>query len=260
MPAALLTARGEGRYLVPITYENQCRACHPLYYDPAASQRSFAPDSPELIAHRLGPGEMRALLQGTYARRYLVDEDPRLLDKFVPPRPMPGKPILPEDDQARRLVEAKVGQAERHLRTICTKCHQLASDEPQLSAVLPAQIPQVWLKHAMFDHAAHRAVSCRECHAAAYPDAPESSETSEDVLIPGLENCRQCHGRRTKRAGQVTGGAQFDCVECHRYHAGDAPFHGTGTVVRDGREEFGIEAFLRGDPETSSPAGGTPAP
>ena len=90
--------------------------------------------------------------------------------------------------------------------------------------VEPTNVPQVWLTSARFDHAAHRALDCRACHANA-----DKSDRAGDVLLPGIKACAGCH-TSADRAGR--GGARHDCVECHRYHGGDDPLHGRGADIR----------------------------
>jgi hypothetical protein len=40
-----------------------------------------------------------------------------------------------------------------------------------------------------------------------------SSDATADILLPGIELCRNCHGSQ-----QTRGSARSDCVECHAYH------------------------------------------
>ena len=47
---------------------------------------------------------------------------------------------------------------------------------------------------------------CTECHAKA-----KTSRETADVLIPGIETCRDCH-----RPGADS--AESRCFECHVYH------------------------------------------
>ena len=49
-------------------------------------------------------------------------------------------------------------------------------------------MPDRWFAHGGFNHEKHRVVSCAECH----PKAKGSEKTS-DVLLPGVESCRNCH-------------------------------------------------------------------
>jgi hypothetical protein len=55
----------------------------------------------------------------------------------------------------------------------------------------------------------HQALNCQQCHPAA------QSRQTQDVLLPGIDNCRQCHAPGSP--------ARFDCIECHRYHPQESP-------------------------------------
>ena len=70
-------------------------------------------------------------------------------------------------------------------------------------------MPVRWMPHARFEHQAHGMMSCTACHARAL----ESRETS-DVLLPGIETCRQCH----QEQGAQKAVADGRCSECHGYH------------------------------------------
>ncbi len=67
--------------------------------------------------------------------------------------------------------------------------------------------------HANFTHAAHQTevTTCDSCHAAS------QSTAASDVLIPGIDNCRECHGsgfaRRNDRAQTPS-----TCIMCHAFH------------------------------------------
>src|SRR4029079_16979939 len=68
-----------------------------------------------------------------------------------------------------------LGRRDLATREITTKCMECHHSRPATGAsasnsmdVLPPTITQVWLRHARFDHRAHRHVECRNCHAAAY--------------------------------------------------------------------------------------------
>src|SRR5579862_21221 len=83
----------------------------------------------------------------------------------------------------------------------CEQCHSLIFSSPSAEPVVaPAQIPARWFRHASFDHDAHQKLTCTECHARAL-----TSAVSADVLLPGIESCRNCHQSST-------------CAECHAYH------------------------------------------
>jgi DnaJ-class molecular chaperone len=63
-----------------------------------------------------------------------------------------------------------------------------------------------WMPHAKFDHDAHRGFSCVSCHAKAL-----TSTESSDILLPGIETCKTCHGPGPAHADSR-------CSECHTYH------------------------------------------
>ena len=101
----------------------------------------------------------------------------------------------------------------------CESCH--VPDESTAGAVPTYKrtaIPVRWLPHSVFDHGAHRTVTCTECHKAA------ASKETTDVLLPSATVCRECH--------RPAGGARAGCVECHLYHdkAKDRDLNGPFTI------------------------------
>ena len=244
-----LSAERGGRSPTPITYANECRACHPLDYDP---------DRPALsMRHGLQPAEVHRTLWGAFAEGQLAAPPNR------GPRPIPGRE--PEMEKAaREAIERKVARMEEVLfgEKRCGECHHYVTPEgrgiPALTRLVEGQdvriaaadIPQVWLGHATFDHAPHRVVDCKACHAGAYPDAQKPSHTSGDVLLPEVGKCQECHSPRRSVGGREIGGADFRCIECHRYPGGDARHRSVGPLVRDAAIESSLGRFLLGAQET----------
>jgi hypothetical protein len=249
--APALLPRGGGDYMVPMRYEAQCRACHPMDYDP-----SLPP-----MPHGKQPAEMRQILWQSYSARYL-DQHPELEASRPTSRPLPGRDDSPAVRKAREWINQKVDTAERVLfgGKRCGECHEipLALNHAGASAagrdfVVKGAIPAVWFPKARFDHSAHRAVGCRECHARALPDDPKASIASADVMIPGIATCQRCHAPRREEGRELTGGAGSRCTECHRYHNGDAPLEGRGALARDAATDSTLREFLNGTPETARP-------
>src|SRR5947207_1130921 len=58
--ALLLPKRTPGEYMLPISYENQCRACHPTTFERADEND---PHSGKPILHGLQPKEVREWLE-----------------------------------------------------------------------------------------------------------------------------------------------------------------------------------------------------
>jgi hypothetical protein len=232
-----------GDLMLPISYENQCRACHPLTFDPK---------SPKLIPHRLQPRQVHDFLWGVYADEELAKKH---RDTTKPAqRLMPGTNVTEEEQAIRKEVDAKLaGRIEAFLyrdkldeadkkvflgKQTCGECHvyERSGSAVVPDRIVPPQVPEVWFKHAAFSHAPHRALDCLACHAQA-----KTSTESSDVLLPSIDTCFQCHGPQSQRDGKIRGGARFDCTECHRYHPGDIGAAQRGVTVKRN-----VEQFLRG--------------
>jgi predicted CXXCH cytochrome family protein len=99
----------------------------------------------------------------------------------------------------------------------CYDCHVVTPPGASGSidwGVVPVHQPARYLMRGWFDHAAHTSESCVSCHAAG------KSRDAADVLVPGIETCRQCHGGENS-AAQVPS----SCAMCHSYHQKqDAPW------------------------------------
>jgi hypothetical protein len=237
-----LPPRTSGAYMMPITYENQCRACHPL--------RFGSPNSPSEVRHGLTPSEVQSELRRFYVSD-AVKDDPELLHRFVPKRPLPGKPA---DERIERVGQAVTQKVLSGLKMLfgsgtngCIKCHVPSKSPVPLVhpgeiadlAIEPVKVPRVWFEKARFDHSAHRAVKCQECH-----EQANASKVNADVLVPGIETCLKCHGPVRTENGQARGGAGSNCTECHRYHHGDQPLEGPGSSSRGVETRLSIDDFI----------------
>src|SRR5207248_5468287 len=103
IPSGVFAKRTSGAYMVPITYENQCRACHPLTFDTNAPNLA--------VPHRLQPEAVTSFLWGAYASEY-VKKRPEL----APPSgvtPLPGKELAADEKKAREEIKAQVAAAEK---------------------------------------------------------------------------------------------------------------------------------------------------
>ncbi|WP_158633420.1 cytochrome c3 family protein [Tautonia sociabilis] len=275
-----IPSRSTGEYMLPVSYENHCRACHPLTVGVPGPGRP-----PLAIPHGAQPGELRRLLEQAFAAE-LLDTDRSRLD-LPADRPDPDadaqvesqaidaiRTLLSDADNRlpgpdRRGAETvgdalsdRIRQAEATLylgTQTCTECHSYdatAGADPSRWTVRPPMVPEVWFPHARFSHVAHRAVDCSQCHGGA-----TDSKVSDDILLAPASSCRDCHGPAEYARGElVRGGARSDCVECHRYHNGDAPLQGIGALARqvDEEQRRSVEAFLRGS--AGAPLSGGPSP
>jgi hypothetical protein len=216
----------DGRTMKPIVYEQQCASCHPLRLaDDLASLGDLPHEKPELVI-----GAIRQ----------------RLTNLQIETKPAQAAPTIPRLPQPTVLTESQTKSADALLaaadhavfgleaKGLCRKCHHLEIRDaewhvptlnPEFTSVDPSaareMIPSRWLKHGEFDHESHLTLKCGDCHAAA-----ASSETS-DVLLPGIDNCRKCHGAESTTA---TVGVASDCIMCHDYH-GQSPLSPTTSHV-----------------------------
>jgi hypothetical protein len=114
---------------------------------------------------------------------------------------------------AERLAKNFAQRAVFHVdgeNQLCALCHQIQQTGKPESPwrVAPVRINRDWFPMASFPHARHETTPCEDCH----PKA--SSRSAQDVSIPDLKNCRQCH---TGTAGP-TNLIRSGCRSCHIYH------------------------------------------
>lgn len=217
-----------GRYMQSIRYDRLCVNCHPLRFD----DRNFPG---ETIPHR-DPKIVRGFLIERYARQAAERLPAASKEQEFPD--LPFAPRLPMDvmkqvrEQAQNaeaalsvpLVPERIEHSVLQAAGGCRYCHSVttsaAGDE---WTVEPPNIPDRWWRHSAFRHDSHRMADCRTCH----KGAAESCSTG-DVLIPGIDLCRQCHSKRPgdesmrESSDARMQGARSSCVECHTYHQSSA--------------------------------------
>ena len=192
--------------MVPISYQQQCARCHPLFFDERID-RQTPHDTPAIV---------RAYVQQALAD--YIGQNPTDVTKAdaevrrVPlnfPRPAEPPARTPQEWVARRAAFD-----ERILwNKTCAECHVFADaaarpPAPGAQTSLPvyakSNITKQWMPRAAFNHTPHLMVTCESCHAA------QGSTRTSDVLLPGQTVCATCHA--------PSRGAERRCFECHRYH------------------------------------------
>ncbi len=221
--AAAGLPRRSGAYMVPVRYRDHCAGCHELTFDPRLRRTAEHGQQPDRVRE-----EVTRIYNETNPRLWLVPRP----SSFVPlPGKRPWESWPEEEDPASR----KAGQVIRELMSSnwgCAKCH-VAEDGSDLNVqtrrVARPDLPEVWLPHVRFNHAAHaeRGIGCKECHPKAYPsgegdllrdwDSPRKG--AERILIEGIDSCRECHSPApSARAANRGLRARHDCTACHWYH------------------------------------------
>lgn len=209
--------RPDGKGFKPIEMARDCGACHSLAYGRANGQVLKLPHG--------HPDQVARVLQAFYANGGQTSASAMT----ALPRPLPQAQAAPLARRAEPQL-APSAQAEAAVRAAfspggtCFGCHAITQprpDTPLVFGVAPVRLSQSFLPRGGFDHglAAHvrggdgRSL-CADCHAAA------TSDSADDLLVPGIEKCAACHGK-TKR--QTPAPAGSDCAECHSWHAPDRP-------------------------------------
>lgn len=193
-----------GARMALIGFEQHCHRCHKL---------EFEMDDP---GREVPHGNVRAVLRalrGYYALRSLENVFPEFGDSTAPQRLRPGEEVaVPtrREGIAQTMDQARQVTRELFQYQACAKCHKVeigASPNKLGVDVAPVRVAETWFPGARFDHARHGTVLCGHCHRAA------RSEDSEDVLIPGIESCRECHA-----GPEAVDKVASTCISCHGFH------------------------------------------
>lgn len=199
----------EGIGMQPISMEKHCASCHALAFEPQVTSRE--------VPHAPLPEVERALRE-FYARLVLGDIPPGVTPPRDLPRLRPGVVPTPEERrEALRLADEKARRALHELvqtRQVCTTCHEVTR-EKQSWKVAPVALTMSWMPASRFTHKGHASQSCTSCHEV------RSSRRAEDVAMPEIGRCRDCHGAHPTAAGK----AASDCASCHRFHGGQGLWH-----------------------------------
>lgn len=198
--AALRRARAG--LMSPLSYEQQCARCHPLFFD----ERIDVP------APHKEPAVVREFVRKALSD-YIAANPGALSARDVPSRRMPLNFPRGVEPPARTLgewVQRRSARAERWLwdqqRGLCAYCHEVSGLPPadHLPRIAKVEARSAWMPRSTFDHGPHLMVDCTSCH-----DAAASAKTS-DVIMPKKETCATCHAPAK--------GAESRCFECHAYH------------------------------------------
>jgi len=173
----------DGVNFKPITMEANCEACHSLAYGRVGSTvlhlrhgdvaQAKADLSRATGVQPLATGRLPGLYRANFA----------------------AKPAASLADNAF----ARDG--------LCGECHTAIRRNGHLGVRHVTSVTR-YLANGWFDHSAHRATACGDCHAA------KQSQSAGDVLLPGVKQCRDCHLGENASAPKVPSG----CAMCHAYH------------------------------------------
>jgi hypothetical protein len=184
-----------------VRFADDCGGCHTLQFDPRFGSEQVPHNKPDVVHAFLGKRFQEYITRNPTAVRQPEPQVRQVPDRIRPVRLArnPNEWVQFRVDDAEWLLWSKT----------CKQCHAIRSVGEGLPEIVPSGIRTRWLEHATFDHRAHRMMTCTACHSTAL----ESHDTA-DVLLPGIQTCRQCH-RDESRSREV---AEGRCFECHEYH------------------------------------------
>jgi hypothetical protein len=205
----------------PIAFQAHCAGCHAnaLAYDVSRFRKPGLP-------HGVQPELLRGLLRERYTQ--FIRENPGDLkrDDARVRRPIPGRSSRrPEAEWEWDWVDRQVGNAGRILfwsSSGCRYCHTIKGSQ-EAWQIAPTNMAKRWFGHSQFSHFSHRlspkpfggqeplvsGENCTACH-----EFTRRSTKTEDVLMPSIGKCRECHDPTVNLKER----ARTDCVACHRYH------------------------------------------
>ena len=192
----------DGVRFKPVSMERDCEACHSLVYDKVGPtfRKLKHGDVEQMVADLSVAGNTTQPVVTGRSRPGAFASGQAYFARFT--RPVGGG-----------LVAGALGKD-----GVCGECHT-ATVKNGRPAVVPVVLPQRYMAHGWFDHAAHKQTKCAECHAAA------GSTRSSDVLLPKIAECRTCHlGEQAAGLFKPKDKVPSSCAMCHAYHpTGAAP-------------------------------------
>jgi len=203
--ASCHVAEPGGGYMKPVNMDQMCARCHELNFDEVDPDRYVPHGDMQYVMYTIQDYYGNRALQGGY-------DDPEV-PEVVRRRRRPGERLTESERQvalawaqqkAREVAEDMI-----ELRT-CYVCHFAGQvqEEPPMWEIKPVRVAEVWMPKSSFSHSKHATEACERCH----EQAP-TSEDAEDVLLPRIELCRECHGGAHDKERLAS-----TCIDCHSFH------------------------------------------
>jgi predicted CXXCH cytochrome family protein len=199
-----------------VNMKDHCQSCHALKMEPNLSNREVPHGSVTEVLDTLAEFYAFAGSSGGVPRA------PEPLTKTIVIK-RPGQP-----EQAPRsfvsapgnsMSRASAAAVELFEKTSCAICHEVkrlagrgeagtpGRNLPQWS-IAPIAADHAWMPKSEFSHASHASAKCESCHAA------DTSNKASDVLMPGIDGCRDCHAGSRPVSDKLVS----ECSLCHGFH------------------------------------------
>lgn len=196
--ASCHTPRADGVSFLPVVMEDSCEDCHSLVYDKVGN-----------MFRTLRHGDIEQVEADLLA----ADRNPRR--PVSVPRRRPGQ--FAEGGvyygNFSRVMPGGLSRSALNEDGVCGECHYPAADAGGRLAVEPVVQRSRYFQHGWFDHEDHKQEECSSCHEAG------TSKAANDLLLPDLESCRDCHLGESAVEAEVPS----SCAMCHSYHPRTGP-------------------------------------
>ncbi|MGE0485248.1 MAG: cytochrome c3 family protein [Gammaproteobacteria bacterium] len=192
-----------GGLMAPVRFEAHCHDCHRLRIPGEAERELPHGDVAATLASVRDYFAARALAGG-YPHEFAPD--------VVRLRRRPGVELDEAERQSALTWAADMAamtSREMIAYTTCGQCHQATPTGDGEWTLAPTGIPHAWLPRATFSHGQHDAMACADCHVGV-----ANSDSSAELLLPRIEDCRTCHGGADAGAGRLAS----TCITCHAFH------------------------------------------
>lgn len=199
-----------GAYMRRPSFEQSCRPCHALQFDPSHPELTLPHGSVEAVQ---GIVRSLPLLYADLARSKGITRGDDVAEWSRQAQANIHRTLGGGDQLLElalltpdpRRVDPKLSSDRRAQLAGCAYCHEVKRDAQKAAVVTPPVIPDRWMVGGRFDHAKHSQQSCVECHAGAV-----ASKETADINLPSQQSCVRCHSPK--------GGAPAGCSTCHSFH------------------------------------------
>ena len=192
----------------PVNQQTHCARCHVMTFDEGDPSAELPHARAQIVQKTIEEHFIRRALEGAF------EAEPTNAPRYNPLRRRPGAKLSNEQRaEALEWAAAKAEQKSKEVfsKNVCGVCHESNETNGQW-AVQQVALQSSFLTAHRFDHGGHASMDCADCHATA------TSDSARDLLLPGIENCRSCHG--DWRDDDVAPSA---CISCHGFHVSDTP-------------------------------------
>ncbi|MCC1497811.1 cytochrome c3 family protein [Alcanivorax sp. 1008] len=192
-----------GVNMAPINMDQHCASCHALSFDLQDPQRVVPHGKPDqvlaslreyyaaqFVQNRAGAGDIRASRPGGLNNLSELQREG----------------LVWVENKSRAVAE------DLFERRACATCHEVerSAEDPAQWLVKPVRLNEEWFASSEFPHGRHTQSECIDCHAA------DQSAQAEDILMPDIAICQECH-----KGQQANEGLRSGCISCHSYHQFD---------------------------------------